>query len=804
MTDQTALQRYADLADAEAFRHLVHVHQGLVYAACQRRLGRAEDVEDAVQQTFIKLARHAGTIRGDVAAWLHRCAVNVSIDLIRRDAASRRHEHAAAAMDARRRAAAAGAGDAPWSDVSEHIDQAVAELDEPLRAAIVGHFFEGRSQRELAERSGVSAAAMNRRIGKAIEALRRALRKHGVAAPAAALAAGLPAFLAQASAVPAALSAELVKVGLAGTAAPAAVAAGGAAVGVSLGAKLGLIGAAAVVLGAAAVTAVVLVQKPAPPAVPALAAAPVNFGTDYQIRLPNDVVFQIVGVAAYPYRPGDPVYRPNGRPFDTPPFESITPYGDRPPPAAEPKAQNAIIFTRSVAPRVYRTQFTPRPDGPRVGAENDLFVAELPGANRSRGDRYVYGQLIQFDTPQPSVTVTYSAAVGEGERLAVFTPHDTGDADGPYHLLPTRPATEEGDFYLDGPLIHYGGDRPNYRVFARLSDGRRIEAVTYSTPNEDQHEVLRARFTPAEFGGASIDQLELRAVPFETGVIEGVVLPGAEALPPLVRLAGTYGLADGQDAGFFPQPFPPARAAYVDDKYPHANGSDNVQSLGLWWDGRELASSYMRYPTATLRSVLDSGLRIPWHHVAGLDAIGWEPGVGDWVVREGLTTSEKLDALAEVIREQTGLEFRFTPAMEPLRCIVVRGELRAAPIYRDAPENKRFQTVFITTDPLSEQDVQDYLDGGHPGVWTNRWSYSEWGPMIRTPIILANADGSLDYDFDVYNRLLFLEDVRDMSPDDADFERRLAAILDNLETQVGGRWSIETHPFQVWRPRREP
>ena len=60
-------------------------YQRLVYAAASRRLARAEDVADAVQSTFLRLAGAAGTVRGSVASWLYAMTIHLANDVIRRD-----------------------------------------------------------------------------------------------------------------------------------------------------------------------------------------------------------------------------------------------------------------------------------------------------------------------------------------------------------------------------------------------------------------------------------------------------------------------------------------------------------------------------------------------------------------------------------------------------------------------------------------------------------------------------------------------------------------------------------------------
>src|SRR5262245_16544961 len=87
-----ALQRYVENRDPEAFRDLVHDYQDLVYGTCRRVLGKHPALDDAVQETFIKLAKRAGGIRSNVGAWLHACARSTALDTLKADRPRRKQE----------------------------------------------------------------------------------------------------------------------------------------------------------------------------------------------------------------------------------------------------------------------------------------------------------------------------------------------------------------------------------------------------------------------------------------------------------------------------------------------------------------------------------------------------------------------------------------------------------------------------------------------------------------------------------------------------------------------------------------
>lgn len=75
LRDADALARYASKRDPRAFEVLVLRYQAMVVHTCRRVMTSQADAEDGAQETFLKLARRAGEIRSNVAAWLFACAL---------------------------------------------------------------------------------------------------------------------------------------------------------------------------------------------------------------------------------------------------------------------------------------------------------------------------------------------------------------------------------------------------------------------------------------------------------------------------------------------------------------------------------------------------------------------------------------------------------------------------------------------------------------------------------------------------------------------------------------------------------
>jgi len=72
--------------DTEAFRELYRTHRRHVARLVQRILGPDPEVEDVIQEAFIQVHRSLPSFQGSslLSTWIHRVAVNVALQHIRR------------------------------------------------------------------------------------------------------------------------------------------------------------------------------------------------------------------------------------------------------------------------------------------------------------------------------------------------------------------------------------------------------------------------------------------------------------------------------------------------------------------------------------------------------------------------------------------------------------------------------------------------------------------------------------------------------------------------------------------------
>jgi RNA polymerase sigma-70 factor (ECF subfamily) len=181
-TDAAAVALARD-GDSEAFRALVERHSRAVYRLAYRMTGSAQDAEDVVQETFLKAYRQLSRFesRANFGTWLHRIAVNCSIDLIR---ARPHRETAQADTDMGQFGAAVESTDATGAsperlmlstEVQQRIGEAMTNLSRMERAAFMLRHFEGRSIEEISQSLGLKTNATKHSIFRAVRKMRTAL-----------------------------------------------------------------------------------------------------------------------------------------------------------------------------------------------------------------------------------------------------------------------------------------------------------------------------------------------------------------------------------------------------------------------------------------------------------------------------------------------------------------------------------------------------------------------------------------------------------------------------------------------------
>jgi RNA polymerase sigma factor (sigma-70 family) len=200
MTDsQSLLAEFVLSGSDAAFRGLVTGYVDLVYSTALRLVGgdthRAEDV---AQTVFVDLARLARTLPKDVrlGGWLHRDTCFVAANVMRGERRRQFRERQAVEMNALQNESGAD-----FSMVAPILDEAINELGEADRTAILLRFFEQQDFRLVGKALGSNEDAARMRVNRALGKLESLLKQRGVTTSAIALSVVLSANAVQAAPV---------------------------------------------------------------------------------------------------------------------------------------------------------------------------------------------------------------------------------------------------------------------------------------------------------------------------------------------------------------------------------------------------------------------------------------------------------------------------------------------------------------------------------------------------------------------------------------------------------------------------
>lgn len=177
-SDSALLARWLDHGNEAAFRGLVERYAGLVFLAARRCAGDEEHASEAVQLTFITLAKRAGSLKGSesLAGWLHQTAVLQARNLMRRHQRElRKRQQLHAHMDE----LSAETADEAWTRMQPVIDEALSSLPHGDREALLLRFYRSLTIREVGATLGIATAAAQKRLDRAMERLRRQLSRRG-------------------------------------------------------------------------------------------------------------------------------------------------------------------------------------------------------------------------------------------------------------------------------------------------------------------------------------------------------------------------------------------------------------------------------------------------------------------------------------------------------------------------------------------------------------------------------------------------------------------------------------------------
>ena len=175
MNEERLIQR-ASNGDASAFNELMGLHERRMYAVSLRMCNNHEDAQDCLQEAMIRIYRAISSFKGQssFSTWVYRITMNTCLDELRR-----RKNRPNTSLD--------GLLDAGWSpsddcdtperhalqaEARSNIHQAIHELPEDMRAAIVLRDIHGYSYDDIANMLDTNVGTIKSRISRGREKLR--------------------------------------------------------------------------------------------------------------------------------------------------------------------------------------------------------------------------------------------------------------------------------------------------------------------------------------------------------------------------------------------------------------------------------------------------------------------------------------------------------------------------------------------------------------------------------------------------------------------------------------------------------
>ena len=145
-------------------------HKARLRSYIAKRVRESDAVDDILQEVFLKVHTHLHTVKshGSISAWLYRVAANAIVDHYR---AQRPWEELPDEL------AAPEPEQDYIAELASCLQPLIAGLPETYRVALVLSEIEGLTQKEVADRLGISLSGAKSRVQRGREKLRQLLFK---------------------------------------------------------------------------------------------------------------------------------------------------------------------------------------------------------------------------------------------------------------------------------------------------------------------------------------------------------------------------------------------------------------------------------------------------------------------------------------------------------------------------------------------------------------------------------------------------------------------------------------------------
>lgn len=168
------LVRESILGSEKAFRRIIEMHQPVVYSVVRGILGNRAEVDDTVQEIFIKIYRGLPSFRGDsrLSTWIYRIARNESLN-----AYSRTRHDPQPIEEMEHLASADGNPDEVYGkrEIRERLENLLSRLEEHYRVVLELRYMGEKSYMEIAKIMDIPVGTVKTYIYRAKASLKKML-----------------------------------------------------------------------------------------------------------------------------------------------------------------------------------------------------------------------------------------------------------------------------------------------------------------------------------------------------------------------------------------------------------------------------------------------------------------------------------------------------------------------------------------------------------------------------------------------------------------------------------------------------
>ena len=210
--DHQLLAEFARGGSEPAFAALVGRFVNLVYSTAFRSTGNSHHAQEITQAVFIILARKAGRLspRIVLSGWLYQVARLTYANFMKREIRRQRRE-----QEAYMQSSLNEPNDTAWLTIAPLLDEAMGQLGQTDRDAVVLRYFENKTAAEIGAALRMNEETARKRVNRALDKLQHYFKQRGISSTTAVIAGAISAN-----------SVHAAPVALARTVTPAAIAKG--------------------------------------------------------------------------------------------------------------------------------------------------------------------------------------------------------------------------------------------------------------------------------------------------------------------------------------------------------------------------------------------------------------------------------------------------------------------------------------------------------------------------------------------------------------------------------------------------